>query len=275
MYASQIEIILTMAAAVFIMLALSAFVVYFILSSQKRRLRLQHEQQQMKENYEKEVLTTQIESRDQTLRDISQEIHDNMGQLLSVSRINLNILEKELETHPSVNRIRDTNHILADVIKYIRMLSKGLNSDMLASYGLRESIKFELDRIAQTALIQCKFVTEGEDFLIDAKKEIILYRMIQEILNNILKHADATEISIQMNYTGTDFILDITDNGKGFNQVATSNLSIKEAGSGLRNLQKRAQLVGASLQINSQPSIGTNIHIVLPKPTPDVITQTI
>lgn len=273
MYASQIEIILTMAAAVFIMLALSAFVVYFILSSQKRRLRLQHEQQQMKENYEKEVLTTQIESRDQTLRDISQEIHDNMGQLLSVSRINLNILEKELETHPSVNRIRDTNQILADVIKYIRMLSKGLNSDMLASYGLRESIKFELDRIAQTALIQCKFVTEGEDFLIDAKKEIILYRMIQEILNNILKHADATEISIQMNYTGTDFILDITDNGKGFNPDATSNLSIKEAGSGLRNLQKRAQLVGASLQINSQPSIGTNIHIVLPKPTPDVITQ--
>ena len=273
MYASQIEIILTMAAAVFIMLALSAFVVYFILSSQKRRLRLQHEQQQMKENYEKEVLTTQIESRDQTLRDISQEIHDNMGQLLSVSRINLNILEKELETHPSVNRIRDTNQILADVIKYIRMLSKGLNSDMLASYGLRESIKFELDRIAQTALIQCKFVTEGEDFLIDAKKEIILYRMIQEILNNILKHADATEISIQMNYTGTDFILDITDNGKGFNPEATSNLSIKEAGSGLRNLQKRAQLVGASLQINSQPSIGTNIHIVLPKPSPDVITQ--
>lgn len=273
MYASQIEIILTMAAAVFIMLALSAFVVYFILSSQKRRLRLQHEQQQMKENYEKEVLTTQIESRDQTLRDISQEIHDNMGQLLSVSRINLNILEKELETHPSVNRIRDTNQILADVIKYIRMLSKGLNSDMLASYGLRESIKFELDRIAQTALIQCKFVTEGEDFLIDAKKEIIIYRMIQEILNNILKHADATEISIQMNYTGTDFILDITDNGKGFNPDATSNLSIKEAGSGLRNLQKRAQLVGASLQINSQPSNGTNIHIVLPKPTPDVITQ--
>ena len=273
MYASQIEIILTMAAAVFIMLALSAFVVYFILSSQKRRLRLQHEQQQMKENYEKEVLTTQIESRDQTLRDISQEIHDNMGQLLSVSRINLNILEKELETHPSVNRIRDTNQILADVIKYIRMLSKGLNSDMLSSYGLRESIKFELDRIAQTALIQCKFVTEGEDFLIDAKKEIILYRMIQEILNNILKHADATEISIQMNYTGTDFILDITDNGKGFNPEATSNLSIKEAGSGLRNLQKRAQLVGASLQINSQPSIGTNIHIVLPKPSPDVITQ--
>ena len=79
------------------------------------------------------------------------------------------------------------------------------------------------------------------------KKEIILYRMIQEILNNILKHADATEISIQMNYTGTDFILDITDNGKGFNPEATSNLSIKEAGSGLRNLQKRAQLVGASL----------------------------
>lgn len=81
-----------MAAAVIIMLALSGFVVYLILSSQRRRIRLQHDQQRMKESYEKEVLTTQIESRDQTLRDISQEIHDNMGQLLSVARINLNIL---------------------------------------------------------------------------------------------------------------------------------------------------------------------------------------
>ncbi|GAB2652512.1 hypothetical protein GCM10027036_02050 [Flavihumibacter cheonanensis] len=268
MNASQIEIILTMAAAVVIMLTLSAFVVYFILSSQKRRIRLQHEQEQMKENYEKEVLTTQIESRDQTLRDISQEIHDNMGQLLSVSRINLNILEKELEIHPSVNRIRDTNLILADVIKYIRMLSKGLNSDMLASYGLRESIKFELDRISQTALIDCKFETEGDDFLIDAKKEIILYRMIQEILNNILKHADASEIHIQMKYTESAFILNITDNGKGFNPEQLVNMSINDAGSGMRNLQKRAQLIGATLQISSEPSKGTRINIVLPKQAP-------
>lgn len=271
MNASQLEIILTMAAAVFIMLALSAFVVYFILSSQKRRLRLQHEQQHMKETYEKEVLTTQIESRDQTLRDISQEIHDNMGQLLSVSRINLNILEKELETHPSVNRVRDTNQILADVIKYIRMLSKGLNTDMLASYGLRESIKFELDRIAQTALIECKFETEGEDFPIDAKKEIILYRMIQEILNNILKHAAASEIHIRMQYTSSEFLLTITDNGKGFIPENTKNLTIKDAGSGLRNLQKRAQLVGATLNISSAPLKGTLIHIVLPKQASDAI----
>ncbi len=265
MNASQFEIIYTMTAAVVIMLALSAFVVYLILSSQKRRIRLQHEQEQMRENYEKEVLTTQIESRDQTLRDISQEIHDNMGQLLSVARINLNILEKEGEHHPGIKRIRDTNLILADVIKYIRMLSKGLNSDMLASYGLRESIRFELDRIAQTANIQCSFTTEGDDFLIDAKKEIILYRMIQEILNNILKHADASEITIDMRYTSSEFILKIKDNGKGFNLEASEARSINDSGSGLKNLQKRAQLVGATIQIHSQPQEGTTILIILPK----------
>ncbi|WP_290791429.1 sensor histidine kinase [Flavihumibacter sp. UBA7668] len=265
MNASQFEIIYTMAAAVIIMLALSGFVVYLILSSQKRRIRLQHEQQHMKESYEKEVLTTQIESRDQTLRDISQEIHDNMGQLLSVARINLNILEKELEEHTSFKRIKDTNQILADVIKYIRMLSKGLNSDMLSSYGLRESIKFELDRIAQTAMISTRFETEGDDFLIDEKKEIILYRMIQEILNNILKHANATEILIRMNYTATYFMLNISDNGKGFSKEEAGSKSIKEAGSGLKNLEKRAQLVGASIQIETSPGQGTSIHILLPK----------
>jgi two-component system, NarL family, sensor kinase len=267
MKGSEFEIIYTLAAAVIIMLALSAFVVYFIFSSQRKRLKQQHEKAQLKENYEREVLTTQIESRDQTLRDVSQEIHDNMGQLLSVARINLNILEKELSETPQLKRISDTNILLGDVIKYIRMLSKGLNSDMLSTYGLRESIKFELKRIEQSAMISCLFTTEGEDYAIDAKKEIVIYRMMQEILNNILKHAEATEISIAMNYTPANFLLSISDNGKGFDQVEAVSRNIADAGSGLRNLQKRAALVGAELKINSEPGQGTQIRINLPKTT--------
>lgn len=265
MNGNEFEIIYTLTAAVIIMLALSGFVVYFIFSGQRKRLKQQHEREQLRENYEREVLTTQIESRDQTLRDVSQEIHDNMGQLLSVARINLNILEKELAEQPQLKRIQDTNILLGDVIKYIRMLSKGLNSDMLSTYGLRESIRFELKRIEQSAMIKCNFITEGEDFAIDAKKEIVIYRMIQEILNNILKHAAATEISISMLYTPLNFILNIKDNGKGFDQLEAVSRNIADAGSGIRNLQKRAALVGADLQITSQPGQGTDILITLPK----------
>ena len=266
---TKFEIILTLSAAVIIMLALSGFVVYFIISGQKRKLRQIHEKQQLKEDYEKEVLTTQIESRDQTLRDVSQEIHDNMGQLLSVARINLNILEKELDGQPQLKRIKDTNSLLGDVIRYIRMLSKGLNSDMLSSYGLRESIRFELQRIEQSAMINCQFHTEGEDFAIDAKKEIVFFRMVQEILNNILKHAAATEIRISMKYTPDFFLLLIRDNGRGFDRKETVNRTIADAGSGLQNLQKRAALVGADLQINSSPGEGTDVIISLPKPIQD------
>lgn len=269
--ASKFEIIFTLAASVIIMLALSAFVIYFILAGQRRKLKQQHEKDQLRESYEKEVLTTQIESRDQTLRDVSQEIHDNMGQLLSVARINLNILEKEFAGHPQLHRLQDTNGLLGDVIKYIRMLSKGLNSDMLSSYGLRESIKFELKRIEQSALISCEFSTEGDDFAIDAKKEIVIYRMVQEILNNILKHAAATNITISMRYSADTFSLMITDNGTGFNQAETAARGIHESGSGLRNLQKRAALVGADLQIISAPGKGTHITISLPKNTDHVV----
>ena len=267
MIAKEFEMIYTLTAAVIIMLSLSGFVVYFIFSNQRKRLKQQHEKEQLKENYEREVLTTQIESRDQTLRDVSQEIHDNMGQLLSVARINLNILEKEMAEQPQLKRIQDTNGLLGDVIKYIRMLSKGLNSDMLSTYGLRESIKFELKRIEQSAMIVCHFITDGDDFAIDAKKEIVIYRMVQEILNNILKHAEATEISISMNYTPVNFNLNIHDNGKGFDQSEAVNRNIADAGSGIRNLQKRAALVGATLQIKSEPGQGTKILIKLPKST--------
>ncbi|MFT4024958.1 MAG: sensor histidine kinase [Flavihumibacter sp.] len=262
---SQFEVIYTMAAAVLMMLALSGFVVYFIFASQRRKLRQMREQEKMKASYEQEVLTTQIESRDQTLRDVSQEIHDNMGQLLSVARINLNILEKELPDHPQTKRIKDTNLILGDVIRYIRMLSKGLNSDILSSYGLRESIRFELQRIEQTALLKVNFQTEGDDFVIDEKKEIIIYRMIQEILNNILKHASATEITVSILYTENDFNIEIRDNGKGFNEAETRQRSIGDSGSGLKNLDKRAALVGAKLAVDSKPGKGTSILITLPK----------
>ncbi len=262
---SQFEVIYTMAAAVLMMLALSGFVVYFIFASQRRKLRQMREQEKMKASYEQEVLTTQIESRDQTLRDVSQEIHDNMGQLLSVARINLNILEKELPDHPQTKRIKDTNSILGDVIRYIRMLSKGLNSDILSSYGLRESIRFELQRIEQAAFLKVHFMTDGDDFVIDNKKEIVIYRMILEILNNIIKHAAATEISVAMLYTDKDFSIRIKDNGIGFDKQETEQRSIGESGSGLKNLDKRASMVGAKLTINSVPGEGTHILITLPK----------
>ncbi len=265
----EIEIIYALSIAVIIMLALSGFVVYFIFSGQRRRLKQQHERQQLLEAYEKEVLTTQIESRDQTLRDVSQEIHDNMGQLLSVARINLNILEKELDGSPPARRIVDTNQILGDVIKYIRMLSKGLNTDMLSNYGLRESIRFELQRIEQSAMIPCRFETEVEDFRIDSKKEIVIFRMVQEILNNILKHAAATEICIRMTYTPMLFLLNISDNGKGFDPEESASRGIEDSGSGLRNLGKRAALVGAELRINSKSGEGTRITISLPKQQED------
>ncbi|GAO42950.1 sensor histidine kinase [Flavihumibacter petaseus] len=271
---SEFEIIYTLSAAVIMMLALSGFILYFILSGQRRRLKQKIEQDLLKQSYEKEVLTTQIESRDQTLRDVSQEIHDNMGQILSVARINLNILENELKDHSQLKRIQDTNNLVGDVIRYIRMLSKGMNSDMLSSYGLRESIRFELQRIEQSAMITCRFITEGEDFVIDAKKEIVIYRMIQEILNNILKHAAASEIDLSMIYTADNFCITIMDNGKGFDPREAEKRSISESGSGLKNLQKRAALVGARITINSVPGTGTSITINLPKNNEDAIQDT-
>ena len=91
----------------------------------------------------------------------------------------------------------------------------------------------------------------------------------KEILNNILKHAAATEIRISMKYTPDFFLLLIRDNGKGFDRKETVNRTIADAGSGLQNLQKRAALVGADLQINSSPGEGTDITISLPKPIQD------
>jgi signal transduction histidine kinase len=244
-------------------LLLVGFIVTILFLYQQRRQKQEKEMAMVKDKYEREMLRSQLEIQENTFKTISQELHDNIGQMLSVAKLSLSVLPIEKQ-HPAFEHSKAVQDILNKAIYDLSDLTKSLYTDRIGEIGLVESMRFELATIKRAGLIEVNFNMEGIPFLLNEQKSIFLFRMFQEIMNNILKHSQATAISVNVNYTGDNtFILKIEDNGVGFDidEKKQSHSSIK--GVGLKSMFNRAELIGASINMISNVGKGTLVIITL------------
>lgn len=262
MPSSEQEIINIIIIGTALILIFGGFIVFFIIAYRKRQQKFKLEKEHMRINFQNEILRTQLEIQEQTFKNISQEIHDNIGQALTLAKLNLN-------TMPSVSdeqkeKITTTKEIISKTIADLRDLSRGLNTDYIADMGLQKAIEYEFGLISRSSSIITELHTEGSAYRLDKQKELILFRIIQELLNNTIKHAAATSIKAMITYNPDEFILSIRDDGKGFVIKDTENKDVSGTGLGLRNMNNRAKLIGASFTMNSKPGTGTEVRIILP-----------
>lgn len=242
--------VLTVVIAVAIVLILLAvFLLVILIYFHNRKLRSVREQEDLKKEFQQVLTRTQLEVQQQTMRQISQEIHDNVGQVLSL--VNLN-----LQTMNSFDRekIGHTSQLVNKAIADLRVLSRNLNPEHLARQGLVEVLKQELARLEKTGRFHTELVVDHEPVL-SPEKLLILYRMVQEVLNNIIKHAGADVIVA----TVSPGMVRISDNGRGFDAAGQSS------GLGLQHLRQRAQAIGAGMQVDSKPGKGTIVTFILDK----------
>ena len=211
----------------------------------------------LKTAYDQEILKSQIEVQNQTLQHIGQELHDNIGQLLSVAKINLNILEES--DYEELDFIKQTNEIITQSISDLRALTKSLDGDFVKDFGLEESISHELQRIRKTRRFQTEISVLGEKRKLGYEREIVLFRIVQEILNNALKHSKAKNLTIILHYFADSFTLKVNDNGKGFDLENINQKALSQAGAGLRNMQRRMELIGGKCTISSEIGKGTEV----------------
>ncbi len=241
-------------------LLLVIFILLFITEHQrKKRIHLQ-EKQLMKTQFEQELLQTQIEIQEQTLKTISQEIHDNIGQVLSLAKLNLNTVGSIPDT-TAQTKIDSTKDLVSKAINDLRDLSRSLYGDKIAEIGLQQAIENELRILQNTGQFETRLKITGEIYKLEPQKEMVLFRIVQEALHNSVKHAKAKNINVQLNYNPAVFNLIIADDGAGFN-VAT--LQSSQTGIGLKSMQNRAALIGGSFSINSSENNGTSISIEIP-----------
>lgn len=220
----------------------------------------------IKETYQRELLQSQLETQNQTLEYVGQELHDNIGQMLSVAMLHLNGLEEELAQSNHQSAVRRMVESIEGTITAVRQLSKTLDKSTVKRFGLTESLNLELERIRQTGRYQTSLQVSGQPYALGDEAEIILFRMAQESLNNALKHARARNLTIEAVYQPDAFSLSIRDDGQGFDQNEVMARELSHSGSGLHNLRQRAQLLGGTCIIDSQPGAGTRVYITLPQP---------
>ncbi len=256
------EILFSFIAATGILLIFIVFILIYASMFQKRKTQFIQEKIALRNSYDKEILQSQVEVQNHTLQYIGRELHDNIGQLLSVARINLNILEETIKDPEYEEFIKQTNLLIAQSMQDIRSLSKSLDGDFVKDFGFYESIAHELDRIKKTKKFKTELQIKGKIYNLGQEREIVLFRIVQEILNNAIKHSGAQYIVVELSYQINTFVLTIEDNGKGFDfQEVLQRSSLFESGAGLKNIKKRAELMQFSCDIVT--AIGTGTKYIL------------
>lgn len=238
------------------LLLITSFIVVFVLIHQNQSNRNIKEKEEMKDAYQQEILKAQLEMKEQTLHTIAEDIHDGIGQILSLAKLHLNTIKIE-ENHPAAPKIADAKDLVARVIQDLRNLSKTLNSDFLSQHKLTESIQFELEQIQKTGHCKATLEVKGDERPLDPQKQLIVFRIVQENFNNIIKHAKAKNISVVLAYEHERLSMKIEDDGEGFRASEINTKGIKEKGTGIGNMFHRAKLIGAEFSINSELNRGT------------------
>lgn len=244
-------------------LLLVGFIVSILFLYQRRQHRQEQELMRLKEEYEREVLRSQLEIQEESFKTIGQELHDNIGQMLSVVKLSLAVLPVTND-HPAWEPIQNSRQVLNKAMTDLADLTKSLHTDRIAQVGLADSIQFELESLRRTGLVEIDFSVNGPEQYIDEQKSIFLFRIFQENINNILKHAKAKKVTVVLQYTDDEFIMRIADDGVGFNVEEKKNSALSTAGVGLKSIFNRAKLIGATLTMHSEPGKGTIVTIQLP-----------
>ena len=257
------EIFPVVFTSIFLLVLLVGFIIIMLILNQKGRLAQLQELRLLKERYEQELLRSQLEIQENVFGHLSQEIHDNIGQ--SLTFVALSLLTVPVENNSEAHEyIEESRKALEKASTELRELSRSLHTDRVTEVGLANSIDFELERLKRTNLYETSFNFADIRNMLDHQTEIILFRIVQEMLNNIVKHAKATSVEVKLLQQTEIIVLEIKDNGIGFDPEALFAGQEQHKGLGLRNIRKRAALIGGTFQINSAQNNGTAIRITIP-----------
>lgn len=245
------DIVLTVLVTTLLILLLIAGVIITMILANRRHVQQEVKIAQMEADYEKELRIVENEVQEQVLGNVARELHDNIGQLLTLIRLQLE--QEKLDDDVLAAKLAPVDSTLTDTIEQVRLLSHNLNTEYLETHGLAYAIEKEVDRLSKLRKLKVHWEYDGQEPDFDKGRRIMLFRMIQEVLNNALKHANAKHIHINMT-TADRFNLSISDDGRGFD---LEKVKANGKGSGLQNMMKRAKLAGVDFDVNSTVGKGS------------------
>lgn len=259
---SQFTLIFSLATVA--MLVLAGFIILFVVYYQKKMIQEQLKRQQLELDFQQKMMEATLESEENERRRLAGDLHDSVGGMLSTIRVGLTTIAKKL---PDPQVMEQPKRMLDDTLTSVRRISLDLMPSTLEKFGLIPALREICERFQSTSLIPVRLMEQGETPSLNAKRELKIYRIVQELINNAIKHAQASAINVKVAAADTQLKIIVEDDGKGFDPLAKHSITQNGSGLGLYNMENRARLLGATLDIESQIEKGSKITLTVPYET--------
>ncbi|MBS1630361.1 MAG: hypothetical protein JST27_09910 [Bacteroidetes bacterium] len=238
----------------------AAMMTIFLIVQKHRQNRTRMERQQTDFATKSSMMSSRIELQEQALEFVAQEIHDNLGQVLSFSCLQLADIRNSVPESDLRGRLSNNLDVTRKAVRELRMLSHNLSGRLVEQRPLNEVVESELERIRSFCPMECKLTVTGADIELPPETRLLIFRIVQEALQNVVKHSEAKSVAIRMNYGHRLFTLKLSDDGKGINNTENeANRSL-----GMTNMRQRARLMKGDLLVSSNEGRGTLITLNIP-----------
>lgn len=258
-------------AGTVILILMSFSVILFVVFYQRKQLTIEIEQQkelqELENKMQRKLLENSLDVQELERRRIAKDLHDEVGAILSAAKMGFNELSKKIKgVQEYESSVTNTRSLIDESISLVRSISKDLVPRTLEGFGLIPAIDEFISKIHKATHIQFEFNNKGlnENERFKPNVELALFRVLQELTNNTIKHAEANEIKIELAYSDDSLIFNFIDNGKGFD--FEQKMNDPKLGLGLRNIQSRLTVIDADLKIISDPVSGTQTKIIIKNP---------
>lgn len=256
------------------MLALTIGLIVFIIFHQRKVIRYQMQLQRMEQEQQKMLLNASIRLQEEERQRIAADLHDDAGPLLATARLYLNENLVNLDKTSQLQSIYNAKQIIDDTIQLIRNISHSLMPPTLKNFGLESAVNDLFQKISGSGSMNasCRFHDYRDRLHPD--QELIIFRVIQELVNNILKHSNASFIHVTQNLGGTKLYIRMHHDGKGITQSDFEKLNKSNQGLGLKNIQSRLKLLHGRIYFEKDMSqTYYKVTIEIPRVEEEVVAE--
>ncbi|MDX2069171.1 MAG: sensor histidine kinase [Haliscomenobacter sp.] len=209
---------------------------------------------------EADQLRSMINGEEQERKRIAQELHDGLGTLLATVKLQFNAVQNERPDIDTVKSYQKADNLLDEACTEVRKISYNLLPAILQQYGLEYALQDLCEGINRSGRLEVSFIPYGLDYTFDDQTAVSVYRIVQELVKNTLRHAEASELIVQLSVEDEVLNIVVEDDGQGFDPAE----KLKKPGIGLQSIQSRLALLGGKMEVESSPQAGSTFTIDIP-----------
>ena len=246
-----------------VMILLFGSVLLSFYFTQKKKLKFQEDMQRLQESQQNQLIEAAVRSEEIERHRIAEALHDEVGAILSSSKLHLQGIKDHHLDDRDKQLYEKGKALLDEGIHKVRGISHNLHSNILKEFGLNEAIRHFMSKMSQEGILKTSTELDDQYTTKNPENDISIYRMVQELVNNIMKHANAKEIKVSSVFEGSNLSINIYHNGSGLSQQQFEALRYNKEGLGLKNIQNRVILLKGDIKFTAGPE-GSNIQIGIP-----------